>query len=109
MVRQPVVALRVIESARDEAREHEPAATGGLEGAERESGVAGEPVRGAEAFEELRKPVRHRAMPGDRAVAGTSRSQALRRRSEDQLEGHQGAGAAAAAGNIGGAARCISQ
>ena len=62
----------------------------------------------ADGFQELGEAVGDGAMARDGTIAGATGSQALRRRGEDELKGHQEA-EVATAGNIAGEARCISQ
>ena len=105
---QAVVALRVVQAARDEARQDAPVFPARFEKAEREGFSVGAIVRRADGLEQLREAVRNRPVAGDGAITAASRRQPLRRRGEDKLEGHQRAGDSDE-GNIAGEARCISQ
>ena len=106
VMRETVVALRVVKAAGDEAGEHEPMAVAGLERAEGERLAFRQFMRCADGFQQLREAVRDGAMARDGAIARTSRGEALRCGSEDELEGHQEVGVA---GNIAGEERCSSQ
>ena len=103
---ETVVALRVVEAARDEAGEHEPMAVAGVERTEGERLALRQLVRRADGLQQLGEAVRHGAVAGDGAIARASRGEPLRRGGEDELEGHQEIGVA---GNIAGEERCSSQ
>ena len=68
-MRQTVVALRVIQAAGDEAREHEPMTVAGLERAESERLAFGQLMRRAYGLQQLGEAVRHGAVAGDGAIA----------------------------------------
>ena len=105
---QAVIALRVVESARDEAREHAPVLVARFEQTEGERLAFRAFVGRADGLEQLGQAFGDGAVAGDGAIAAATGSESLRRRREDKLEGHQRT-EVSEEGNIAGEAMCISQ
>ena len=75
VVRQAIIALRIVEPTGYETRQHVPSLAARFEPTEGEGLPLGDVVWCAECFELLRESFRERGMPSDGAKAGTAGDQ----------------------------------
>ena len=88
VVREAIIALRVVEPASDETRQHIPSLAASFEPTEGEGLPLGGVVWCAQRFELLRESFRKRGMPSDGAEAGTAGDKSAGGGGENQLQGH---------------------